>query len=41
VDLKTGLVYAGRAGEDGVRWKGPETGEEGVVADECLIPVGE
>lgn len=37
MDLKTGLVYAGRAGEGG-RVKGPETGEEGVVTEVYLIP---
>ena len=38
MDLNTGLVYAGRTGEVG-RWKGPETGEEGVVAEVYLTPV--
>lgn len=39
MDLNTGLVYAGRVGEE-VSWKGPETGEEGVVAEGYLIPEG-
>ena len=38
--MNTGFVYAGRSGEEG-RWNGPETGEEGVVAEVYLIPVAE